>query len=361
MGRAMRWLKKVLTGKKEGDKEHNAAASHGGIAPLEKRRWSFAKPRNSVADGSRRPSVTAVVAGELLQVRPCNCVQEREVEAAVMIQKAFRGYLARKALRALKSLVKLQALVRGYLVRKQAATTLHRLQALMRLQASSHALKNAPSRKSIEQERTSAQEAQVKPLSLPVVHRRRLSDGGDSNFERSPRIVEMDTCQLRCRSSRITSRYAADTQDGLPGSVPLSSPLLYFYKPPSSRLQEHEPRYPKTTQNTPRLSVLPGYYGSPAKGRQSCRESSSPRYMADTASSVARTRCQNTPRQRHGAHAHAAAPAEPRPSLARAGSRKARPQLQDSLSFKSSEASRVEDHSEFSDEVTRDYYLDRLW
>jgi hypothetical protein len=55
---------------------------------------------------------------------------------------------ARKALRALKSLVKLQALVRGYLVRKQAATTLRRLQALMRLQA-----KTASSRKSVEQVR----------------------------------------------------------------------------------------------------------------------------------------------------------------------------------------------------------------
>ncbi|XP_062181703.1 protein IQ-domain 26-like [Phragmites australis] len=358
MGRAMRWLKRVFSGKKEGNresKEHNAACASGCIAPpVEKRRWSFAKPRNSVADGSRRPSVTAVVAGELSQVRPCNCGKEREVEATVMIQKAFRGYLARKALRALKSLVKLQALVRGYLVRKQATTTLRRLQALMRLQASSHALKTGSSRKSTEQERIVVQDARVKPLRLPVVHRRRLSDGGDSAFERSPRIVEMDTCQLRCRSSRITSRYSTDP--------PASSPLLYFHKPPS-RLQEHEPPHPKTTHNTPRLGAFPG---SPAaKGRRaaSCREaSSSPRYMADTASSVARTRCQSTPRQRHGAHAAQAA--EPRPSLGRSGSRKqAQPPLlqpQDSFSFKSSEASRVEG-SEFSDEVTRDYYLDRLW
>ncbi|XP_048556710.1 protein IQ-domain 26-like [Triticum urartu] len=348
MGRAMRWLKKVLTGgggKKEGAKEPSAA-----VPPIDRRRWSFAKARSSVADASRRPSVTAVVAGELSQARPCGCGQARETEteAAVLIQKAFRGYLARKALRALKSLVKLQALVRGYLVRKQAATTLHRLQALMRLQASSQALKNlSSSRRSIEQERKT---------SVPVVHRRRLSEGGAGD-DRSPRIVEMDTCQLRCRSSRIAGRYAAAD----PQAPPPSSPLAYFCKPPSRlQLRELEPQQPKTTQNTPRLpAIVPG--GSPAKGRPSCgggRESSSPRYMAETASSVARGRCQSAPRQRHGNNPAAALA----PGLARGGSRKAAPQSQDSFSFKSSEAcSRVEDYSEMSDEVTRDYYLDQLW
>uniref|UniRef100_A0A0A9DLX2 DUF4005 domain-containing protein n=1 Tax=Arundo donax TaxID=35708 RepID=A0A0A9DLX2_ARUDO len=166
----------------------------------------------------------------------------------------------------------------------------------------------------------------------------------------------MDTCQLRCRSSRITSRHAADPPGG--------SPFLYLYKP-VSRLQELEPSQPKTTHNTPRLGAFQGYLGSPAKGGRgaSCRDAgSSPRYMADTASSVARTRCQSAPKQRHGAHAAQApapAPAEPRPSLGRFGSRKQARQ-QDSFSFKSSEASRVED-SQFSDEVTRDYYLDQLW
>ncbi|GJN14969.1 hypothetical protein PR202_gb01851 [Eleusine coracana subsp. coracana] len=199
-------------------------------------------------------------------------------------------------------------------------------------------------------------------MSLPVVHRRRLSDGGDSAFERcSPRIVEMDTCHLRCRSTRITTtRYAAD-----PPPPPSASPLLYFYshKQAAARLleREREPPLPKTTHNTPRLgSAFPsgggglGYLGSPAKG------GTSPRYMADTASSVARSaRCQSAPRQRNGEQRH---------SLGRSGSRKKQQQearamsQQDSFSFKScSEATSRVEGSEFSDEVTRDYYLDRLW
>eukprot|EP00249_Psilotum_nudum_P022086 c28365_g2_i1 orf=407-2014(-) len=60
----------------------------------------------------------------------------RRVEkAAVKIQAAFRGYLARRALRALRALVKLQALVRGNIVRKHAAMTLRCMQALVRVQA----------------------------------------------------------------------------------------------------------------------------------------------------------------------------------------------------------------------------------
>ncbi|CAL0326211.1 unnamed protein product [Lupinus luteus] len=60
---------------------------------------------------------------------------ETEECSAIKIQTAFRGYLARKALKALKGIVKLQAIIRGRSVRRQAMSTLKCLQSIVNIQS----------------------------------------------------------------------------------------------------------------------------------------------------------------------------------------------------------------------------------
>ncbi|KAM0929997.1 hypothetical protein ACQ4PT_001231 [Festuca glaucescens] len=55
--------------------------------------------------------------------------------AAVRIQTAFRGFLARRAVRALRGIVRLQAMVCGRRVRQQLAVTIKCMKALLRVQA----------------------------------------------------------------------------------------------------------------------------------------------------------------------------------------------------------------------------------
>ena len=55
--------------------------------------------------------------------------------AAIKIQTAFRGYLARRALRALRGLVRLKSLVEGNSVKRQATSTLRCMQTLARVQS----------------------------------------------------------------------------------------------------------------------------------------------------------------------------------------------------------------------------------
>ncbi|KAL9269600.1 IQ-DOMAIN 20-like protein [Drosera capensis] len=98
----------------------------------EDRRSSFVEVKGIAAaiDGQGLASLSEDAAGETDR----RCLDDEKEAAAIKIQASFRGHLARRAFRALRSLVKLQAVVRGVCVRRQARIALHCMHALVRLQ-----------------------------------------------------------------------------------------------------------------------------------------------------------------------------------------------------------------------------------
>ncbi|KAK7258711.1 hypothetical protein RIF29_24293 [Crotalaria pallida] len=165
MGKAGKWIRNFLLGKKEEKfkkidtycSEIKSASMIDSqiISPNMKRRWSFGR---LLRGGSGRK--TGMVAGQKfsisfdsgdsarlqiqalletqgsknLPIAQVSKGRKDKIAAATKIQAAFRSYLARRALHALRGLVKLQALVRGYLVRKQTTATLRGMHALMAIQ-----------------------------------------------------------------------------------------------------------------------------------------------------------------------------------------------------------------------------------
>ncbi|KAI4325320.1 hypothetical protein MLD38_030732 [Melastoma candidum] len=247
----------------------------------------------------------------------------RERRAAARIQAVFRGYLARKALRALKGLVKLQALVRGYLVRKRAAATLLSMQALIRAQTV--AARSRRARCAVNKENKYCTENRPRRSmerfddTRSDFHSKRISTSYEppaSNFDESTKIVEIDTYKPRTRTCRLRSNVLVERGGDHPYHV-VSSPLSY---PVPARLSIPESRYTwdssewgfmgddcrfSTAHNTPRMSSSGRYHPPATPAKSACGEDaqckayvSNPGYMVNTLSFNAKLRSHSAPKQR---------------------------------------------------------------
>ncbi|CAH2036441.1 unnamed protein product, partial [Thlaspi arvense] len=213
------------------------------------------------------------------EARAGDIITREERWAAVTIQKVFRGSLARKALRALRSIVKLQALVRGYLVRKRAAAMLQSIQTLIRVQT---AMRSKRTKRSLNKYYNVVQPQESLDKFQEAAY-----------TERSPKTVEIDDRYKRRSKSKEVHNVVAMSQYGND----------FHYRGNDLELSLSEEKWKSATaHNTPRFSSSSSYHDA-ANSRYYVTKSqdngmSTPGYMEETQSFKAKLRSHSAPRQR---------------------------------------------------------------
>ncbi|CAK7342964.1 unnamed protein product [Dovyalis caffra] len=108
-------------------------------ATNEENQDTYPEPVATAAAAEPAPS-TVQTTIEVVQLTTINkyAGKSKEEVAAIKIQTAFRGYMARRALQALRGLARLKSLMEGPTIKRQASHTLRCMQTLTRVQSQIH-------------------------------------------------------------------------------------------------------------------------------------------------------------------------------------------------------------------------------
>ncbi|KAI3767671.1 hypothetical protein L2E82_17992 [Cichorium intybus] len=293
MGKAGKWIKSLLLGKKDDKiaKKDGTTTSPpcttaiipATPSPSHKRRWSFRRSNNTeiVVNHKSCRSFDSIITSQLVsQALFDYAIQQQNrntmlvvpprkaatygvprvvvIAAATRIQAAFRSYLARKALSALRGLVKLQALVRGHLVRKRTTTMVRCMKALVSIQvrARYHRIQMA------EDVESRSHLCATSRREFVIAHERRLS---------APQFDHDNSGQFESKTSGFIT-----------------------YRQSSRRFSIDS--LPWTHENSPRLQNKP--INKTSAVSQTGPHHDDPNYMTRTKSSRAKARSQSEPRQR---------------------------------------------------------------
>ncbi|KAG6647243.1 hypothetical protein CIPAW_07G065200 [Carya illinoinensis] len=260
MGKVSKWIRNFLVGKREkkykkidatfpAEHVHNKTDCQPGT-PRTRRRWSFGTASGKKTshkysksfysfDTTKLP-VQASAENEVLQNHAV-LIADVEYAAATKIQAVFRSYLARKALSALRGLVKLQALVRGHQVRKQTNATLQRMHALISIQVRARV-----------QRIQMAEEAHLHVKKQPSIHRNFTLDNELRRIRREKMDMNLQHSQgvSKCKSNYLNHSQIEKIEDDFP---------TYYSEDLSSRRRENPyEEYSFTANNSPQ-HYIPTY------------------------------------------------------------------------------------------------------